>query len=580
MKNLLLFTLILTGVLQFANAQERATHYTDSTGNLYWRKSTPIYMFISDSPDGQQERLKSKITEQYADPFYLDTEGVNYIRSKNAVDPETMKMLPDTEVKFEIYADGLAPQSSIEYTQPLRLKDSGVSYYQKDLKVNLTSKDQMSGVLKINYQINGGVVQTYNQELVFSKAGKYDLSYFSEDRVGNVEDVQTVSFIIDPMVPFSNLTINGITEDGVISRGSKIYIIATDSLSGVKDVYFKFNDKAYQRYNGHDIPFTDLEEGDYVVTYYAVDRVLNEEEPKSFSFFLDKTAPLMVADVLGDRFIVGDDIYFSGRTKLKLTAVDNKVGVKEVMYSIDDEEFKPYTEPFYLPSLSGVHKIRYYSVDNLNNSTADSKKSNYLSKGGFEEFKHNVSKFYVDLNGPQMSHSVGNFSFVRSDTLFVGPSTKFSLKGTDVETGIQKLSYSLNADVGEVIYDGPFTLTSEYEGYNKLNYFGYDNVNNRNVSETGFYLDATPPDIFIQFNTGSTGSKGGLPVYPVTCGIFLSATDQTSGVSSVTYKLGKEDLRNYGGLITNMKKGKHILIVKAKDFLNNETTKTIEFYIK
>jgi hypothetical protein len=62
----------------------------------------------------------------------------------------------------------------------------------------------------------------------------------------------------------------------------------------------------------------------------------------------------MSADVLGVRFIVGDRIYFSGRTKLKLTAVDKKLGVKEIKYFIDDMG-GAYSDPFYLPSKAGRH---------------------------------------------------------------------------------------------------------------------------------------------------------------------------------------------------------------------------------
>lgn len=560
------------------DAQDRPTHHTDSTGNLYWRKSTPIYLFISDSPNGKKERLKSKITKQYADPFYLDTEGVNYIRSRNAVDPVTKKTILDQEVLFEVYADGIAPISTVNYQNVSRHKSNGKLYYKAGLAVSLLSKDGMSGVSKLNYSINEKSYLPYQNPLTFSKSGDYKLSVFSEDKVGNIEEVQSVNFIIDNQAPVSDINVNGITETKVISLGTKMYLLAFDTLSGIKSVKFRFDDNSDRIYNGRGLPFTELEEGDHTVTYYAIDNVGNVEEEDSFSFFLDKSAPLMVADVLGDRFIVDDEIYFSGRTKLKLTAVDNKVGVKEIMYSVDNADFSKYENPFYLPSVSGVHLIKYYSVDNLNNSTADSKKSNYVGQGGFEEFKHNVNKFYVDLTGPVIDHKVQNYSFVREDTLYIGPDSKIRLTGQDPESGLKQITYAVSGQPGEVEFTEPFTLNKE--GYATLDYFGYDNVNNRNVSKFSFYLDATAPDIFIQFNTGSTRLRNNIPEYPITAGIFLSATDKTSGISKLYYKLGNEPEKNYAGLITNIRKGKHKLIVRAVDFLNNETIKETEFYIK
>lgn len=565
----------LTGAVCLA--QNRPTHFTDSTGALYWRKSTPVYLFVSDAPDGDKERLKSKATAQYADPFYLDTEGVNYIRSRNAVDPETKRVIPDSEVMFEIYADGIAPVTSVSYENVNKFQGD-LLYYKAGVNVSLEAKDQLSGVRKLEYAINDGKYTPYQKPLTFQDPGVYKVEYYSEDEVGNVEDKKSISFVVDPTPPYSDLTINGITEDEVISTGSKLYILALDSISGVASVYYKFDDQPFKKYNGLQLPTAQLEEGEHTITYYAEDKVKNVEEHKSFTFFLDKSAPLMVADVLGDRFIVMDEVYFSGRTKLKLTAVDNKVGVKEVMYSVDNEEFKKYEKPFYLPSVSGVHLIKYYSVDNLDNSTADSKNSRYIGQGGFEEFKHNVNKFYVDLTGPVINHSIGNYTFTRSDTLFIGPYSKIKLTGTDPESGFKSIAYSLGSDVGEELYTEPFTLTRE--GFNTLNYYGYDNVNNRNIAKFTFYLDATAPNIFIQFNTGNTDSREGKLVYPITSGIFLSATDKTSGVNSVTYSLDDAPFKPYAGLISGMKKGKHTLVVKAKDFLNNEAVKEVTFHIK
>ena len=249
------------------------------------------------------------------------------------------------------------------------------------------------------------------------------------------------------------------------------------------------------------------------------------------------------------------------------------------MYSIDGEEFVEYNQPFYLPSVAGLHSIKYYSVDNLNNSTADQKKSRYLGQGGYEEYKHNVNKFYVDLTGPLVDHAILNHSFVRDDTLFIGPHTKIKFSGRDSESGLNKFAYSFKSEVGETDYAEPFSITDEKDGYYTMEYFGYDNVNNRNVAEFSFFYDATLPEIFTQFNTGSVeGSK--IPTYPITSGLFLSATDRTSGIKSLTYNLDGSAFVPYRGLITGFSKGKHEMTIRAVDYLNNTQETTIEFKIK
>ena len=550
----------------------------DSTGTLYWKKSHPVYLFVSDNPEGKDtERLKSQSTPQYADPFYLDTEGVNYIRSREAVNPETMRPVPDTEVLFEIYADGIAPVSSIKIDYATKYQGE-VIYYSNEVDITLETKDNLTGVSRLMYSINGSEEEEYKSPLNLDSR-EVTLEYYAVDNVGNAEEKKTVSFMVDSDVPFSDLNINGITDDKVISLNSKLYIQAYDSTSGIDLVYYKFDGGDYVKYAGKGLNATSLSEGEHTVTYYAKDRVGNEEEANSFTFYLDRSAPLMVADVLGDRFIVGDEIYFSGRTKLKLTAVDNKVGVKEIMYSIDGEEFVEYNQPFYLPSVAGLHSIKYYSVDNLNNSTADQKKSRYLGQGGYEEYKHNVNKFYVDLTGPLVDHAILNHSFVRDDTLFIGPHTKIKFSGRDSESGLNKFAYSFKSEVGETDYAEPFSITDEKDGYYTMEYFGYDNVNNRNVAEFSFFYDATLPEIFTQFNTGSVeGSK--IPTYPITSGLFLSATDRTSGIKSLTYNLDGSAFVPYRGLITGFSKGKHEMTIRAVDYLNNTQETTIEFKIK
>lgn len=572
----LLFTLL--GIISFSVVAQEPTHFIDTTGTLYWKKSQPVYLFIADNPEGNDtERLKSKSTPQYTEPFYLDTEGVNYIRSREAVDPKTMRPVPNTEVMFEVYADGINPVSNIKIDYNSKYQGDAV-YYANEVVVALEAKDNLTGVSRLMYSINGAEELAYDSAFTLDER-EVHIDYYAVDNVGNTEEKHSVDFIVDSDVPFSDLTINGITGDNIISLASKMYLQAYDSTSGIQSVYYKLDGGEYLKYPGKELKVASLKEGEHLITYYSVDNVGNTEEPHSFKFYLDRSAPLMVADVLGDRFIVGDEIYFSGRTKLKLTAVDNKVGVKEIRYSIDNSEFVEYDKPFYLPSVAGLHSIKYYSVDNLNNSTADQKKSRYLGQGGYEEYKHNVNKFYVDLTGPIIDHAILNHSFVRDDTLFIGPYTKIKFSGKDVESGLNKFAYSFKTDIGETDYSEPFEIKGEKDGYYIMEYYGYDNVNNRNVAEFAFFYDATLPEIFTQFNTGAVeGSK--IPTYPITSGLFLSATDQTSGIKSLSYNLDGSAFVPYRGLITGFSKGKHEMTIKAVDYLNNEQEVTIEFKIK
>jgi len=562
--------------------ESKSAYYVNEEGRLFWRKSAPLYLFASEDADRLQHRLKSKSSEAYTNPFYLDTEGRNYIRTSNAVDQETRKSVPGKEVLFEIYADSKPPISKAELAKVFKHQsDDGKIYYKSGLEISVSSNDELSGVGELFAGLDDGAMSLYKTTFSFTEGREHKVAFNAEDNVGNVESVQSLVFTIDPDAPFTDLNINGITDDNVVSKGSKLYFLVEDSLSGVDKVYYKFDKADFVEYGGGILPLPNLSEGNHTVSYYSVDNVTNTEEEKSFSFYLDKSAPLMVADILGDRFIVDDEIYFSGRTKLKLTAVDNKVGVKEVMFSVDGENFNKYEQPFYLPSVSGTHTIRYYSVDNLDNSTVEETKSRFVGQGGFEEFKHNVAKFYVDLTGPVIDHKIGDQSFYRRDTLYLGPKSILNLSGEDPESGLDHLSYILNNGVGEVIYDGDFTLEGQAtEGYNTLNYFGYDNVNNRNVSEFSFYYDGTVPEIGYQFSIGEESTEGGKKVYPVGARIFLYSTDKTSGVSLLEYDLDGGGMRAYRGAVSGLSAGDHTITIKATDLLGNTSSETVSFVIR
>ena len=86
-------------------AQQQLEHekkvYVDENNEIFWNKDLPVYINLSTSPDkgAETHRLESKVHPQYTSPYYFDTEGVNYIRTRWAVDPKTGKMVhPQQEV--------------------------------------------------------------------------------------------------------------------------------------------------------------------------------------------------------------------------------------------------------------------------------------------------------------------------------------------------------------------------------------------------------------------------------------------------------------------------------------------------
>ena len=561
--------------------EHKKTTFYDAEGNLYWNKELPAYIWVSPSPDSEKLLLKSKEHAKYVNPCYFDTEGPNFIRTRWAVDKDTKKTVhPQVEIKFPVIVDGVPPSSELEIEQTSHYKKNKNDFYGSIQDIKIKSYDKYAGIKNIYYSINNQPYKKYIENLQVDKEGDVVLKYYAVDNVGNVEVPKQKVFSLDKTAPETFHTVVGIALKGnIISLGTKIYLESKDNMIGVKATYLKYDDGNYKLYNGKTLPLKQLENGQHTLTYYSIDKVGNTEKPKKFDFYLDKLAPILTSDVLGDRYIVKDQIYFSGRTKLKLTAVDNKSGVKEKMYSIDGSKFKKYDQPFYLPSVKGIHIIKYFAVDNLDNNSSGNSKHKY------EQYKHKIEKIYVDLVGPTINHSyLGNIFHAR-DTVFINENTKIKLTATDKESGLQYISYSIDGVQEETKYTKPFPIKKDSmnvkSGVHILEYFGYDNVNNRNRGQIFFYVDNEGPVPSYSYSIKPIDKKAGLDVYPSYVIVYLSATDATIGTKDIYYSINGVKEQLYSKLIKGFKSNQiNTIKIRAIDKLKNETVKEFKFYVE
>ena len=494
--------------------------------------------------------------------MYLDGHGVHHFIHHDAAHNKDDKVV--------IYADGVAPKTVVTFLNAPKYKEGQNRYYGKGLSLELSSNDGMSGLQQVFHSLNGENYKPYSGTIAVQTEGKKEYRYYAVDKVGNDETTVEHVFTVDLSAPETYHNVVGIASGNIISSNTKIYLTHEDNLSGVAKTYYQIDDGPERTYTKGAIPL-DIPDGDHTLTYYSIDRVQNREAVKSFTFYLDKTAPIMSADVLGDKFIVGDQVYFSGRTKLKLTAVDNKSGVKEVIYSIDGGSYKTYEDPFYLPGKAGIHTIRYYATDQMSNEGAGSSDSQY------EEYKHTVSTVYVDLTGPKLSHTFSGPTFQKGDTLFLGANTNLQLKAYDPESGLQYISYKVDKEANENRYDKPFTIPGS--GYHRIDYFGYDNVNNRNVNTFNVMVDRNNPEIIYTYSTAAIDTdKGGIPVYPSYVTLFLASTDNETGAGKVFYKVNDGKEKPYTQPIEGFNQNKKYRItIRVQDKLGNEEIKNLYF---
>ena len=543
-----------------------------SNNNTYVQKSLPLYLKFSVEPNGENYTLNSKVSKDYTNPMYLDTEGINYIRSKWAVDGKSKKIAsPKQEILYEIYADGLAPKTNSLFKNAPTYSSKN-KYFGKGLLVDLNAKDYGSGLENIYYRLDSDGFKEYSSSLQMDKEGEIKLYYYSSDNVGNSEKVKNKNFVVDLTPPSTEHSINGIVfEETILSPTSSFKISSTDNLSGLKNTFYIFDESNKFIYVSQ-VKLSNLKDGNHVLKYWSIDNVKNSEleNAKTFSFYLDKIAPVSKLDIVGDLFL-GKYNYVSQRTEFKLSSTDNKAGVKNIHYRINGKERYTYSGNFKLPSQQGLYNIKYDAIDNVEN----------LSKNYYKTV-------FLDNNPPQTWIKYGSPQFFKNGELFISKKTKVILNSKDSESGVKNTLYSIDS---EAMKDYN-SFVVENEGKHVINFYSIDNVNNvHDERKSKCHVDNTPPEIFHNFSIEPSGTKNkkgeNLNIYPNYTRLYLGATDEKVGTDKILYSIGDGKLVPYSSgssldiseLNTFLKNKLYEVNIQAIDKLGNKSEKTIKFFV-
>jgi hypothetical protein len=544
--------------------------YKAPDGRLYINKALPVYLFIGTQPDNREGtiRLESESTKAYANPMYFDTEGLNTIQSPWCVDTVTKKVvLPERNIVFEVYADSKPPITRISYGKFKTYIKKGKVHIAGEAEITLSSSDLISGVDKILYSIDNKDYVEYSAPIKLTEEKEYLFKFFAYDHVGNVEEVHTSTIIVDKSAPRVQLDIKGDFYQNILADNAKLIISAVDSMSDIENVFFRFNEGKELKYS-QPILAKNLPQGDYTLEYWAEDNVGNITEKRTFNFYIDKTPPTIIPEIMGKTYIINGKEFSSGRSLLKLTTIDNKAGTKEVYYSINNSEYKKYEKPVLLNNTGGKLSVRVYALDNVNNR-------NEIAEG-----TESSSLPYVDLTGPVVSYNIEGPFIKVGDTLVINKDSKIKLIASDDEAGLREILFSIDKK-DYLKFEHPFPIDSE--GIHYLDISAVDNVDNITNLSVLFYTDNKGPEISTLFTTPSYGTvkynEQMLPVYPPYCGIFISATDTHTSYQKMYYSLNHSAEKLFTGFLSSFVSGYNHLSIRALDLLGNQSTLTLDFMI-
>jgi large repetitive protein len=398
-------------------------------------------------------------------------EGTSFTVSEEGITPISFYSV-DSNGNVE---DKQSREVKIDKTAPVT--SSNVS---KDYLVELTAADGLSGVSTTYYSVNGS---EYVEGTSFTVSEKEinEVSFYSVDQAGNVEEAKTIEVIIDKTAP---TTVSNVTDTW--NSEFTVNLTATDEASGVATTYYSVNNAEFVEGNSFKVE----REGINVVAFYSVDHAGNIEEVKTVEVKIDKTAPTTTSNVPATW--VTEDV------TVTLTAEDQHSGVATTYYSINGSDFVEGTT--FVVDKDGITEVSYYSVDKLGNEEAVK-----------------TAQVKVDKAAP---HTTSN-----APQGWVQDEVQVTLTASDELSGVEKTFYSIN---GSGFTEGKaFTVTEE--GNYQISYYSIDQAGNKEEVKTEeVKIDKTAPTT--TSNVPATWVSDDVTV-------TLTAEDQHSGVATTYYSI-------------------------------------------
>ncbi|MFC1898298.1 OmpL47-type beta-barrel domain-containing protein [Candidatus Cloacimonadota bacterium] len=515
----------------------------------------PFYVRIATGPEEDAESFLidlSSVQTKDSKPLYFDKEGKNKLIIKIA----------GSKKSYSIPIDGKAPKTKVEFLDAERSKQNDIIYYGPNLTATLSAADQkstvMAGLDKIYFSIDGSQFGLYKDPLLlFANEKDYEFRFYAVDLVGNAEKVQQYNFTVDITSPRTQLSIDGSNYGNMLSPQSIISLIPTDHLSGVKETFYQFDDLKTLTYTGiiTGNKFSKLSNGEHLLHYYSVDQVGNVENEKTFTFHFDQDPPAVALKILGDVYETKSSIFISSRTRIELTAEEKDNEVKNILYAIDNGKQLTYSDPIVINQKEGYHTIRYRSTDFVDNKSPQQTKTVNL-----------------DLTAPQTNFHFEGAYYFNGKKEFIGPDTNIILNAADNKSGVKQIRYQVDSRNWNTFTQA---IKLKQLGNHKLTYYAKDQVNNDESRKTRtFFVDSAKP--VIQINTSNqTGNQ-----LPANATIYLSASDEHTGIERITYSINGTGELLYRAPISGFKQGDTMeIMVRAWDRVGNLTQKKVVYSI-
>ncbi|WP_139491163.1 OmpL47-type beta-barrel domain-containing protein [Brevibacillus dissolubilis] len=247
---------------------------TTSDATAQWiNKEAVINLTATDATSGVAKTYYSVDGAEFVEgtTFTVENDGIHIIAYYSVDVAGNQEEVKKAEVK-------------VDRTAPVTKTTAPTDWSREDVTLTLEASDNLSGVDKTFYSINGGT-PVEGTTVVVSEEGINKVTFYSTDKAGNVEEAQTVEVKVDKTAPATTSD----ATDKWSQTDVTVNLTATDAQSGVAKTYYSIN--GGQFVEGTTLTVT--EEGINKVTFYSVDVAGNKEEAKTVEVKVDKTKPVV-----------------------------------------------------------------------------------------------------------------------------------------------------------------------------------------------------------------------------------------------------------------------------------------------
>jgi large repetitive protein len=284
---------------------------SDTSASIYWDFITyangyNIYEII----DGEKVLIGEKVNNLSYTIYNLSYANHEYIVMSYS--NSFGESAPSNVVLAKLILDEEAPVTTI---------NAPTDWVNESVNISLAATDNEVGVAKTFYSLNNDLF-VEGTDFTIEEEGIHKVSYYSSDKVGNTETVNTAEVKIDKSKPTTSLN----TEDLWSNTDVQVDLTAKDNLSGVAQTFYSVNGSEYVEGTS----LTISEEGISEVSYYSVDHAGNKEEVQTVQVKVDKTAPTITLDI-AEEYALGTDL------QLVYSAADNLSGIAHEQMTVNGQ---------------------------------------------------------------------------------------------------------------------------------------------------------------------------------------------------------------------------------------------------